>query len=146
MKFLFVMRGIPGSGKTTIATVLAGGLFTVRRFVGSREYAVCSADNYKDYYDENGKYVWTPEKCEKAHKYCKELFLDAIKEEKHIIIDNTNITPKNWEYYTKIGKENGYTVIFVSIPPEESKLEEYANRNKHGVPIETIKQMHKNWR
>lgn len=56
---MIIMRGVPGSGKTTIVKYL------VEKFETN---CVCSADNY---FMRNGTYVYERSKIKHAHEYCQ---------------------------------------------------------------------------
>ena len=61
---LIIMRGIPGSGKTTLARKIED--LAMRS--GYKITGICSAD---DYFVKNGKYVFDGKKLGEAHKFCQ---------------------------------------------------------------------------
>lgn len=133
------MRGVPGSGKTSFVLNFLGSQF-------KNNYTVCSADDCPVYYDENHNYHWTIERCITAHSYCNRQFETAIERNSNLIIlDNTNIQNKDFQAYVTKAKAAGYTVCYVEFPPDEAKLDEYAERNTHKVPRESILRMIKKW-
>ena len=128
-KTVYIMRGISGSGKSTIASVLA------ERNNG----IICSTD---DYFIVDGEYKFDPSKLAENHQKNFERFKELLeKGEETIIVDNTNL--KYWEAknYIKEAKKHNYRVMVMNIiPPEDPKV--LAERNSHGVPLEVIEQMY----
>lgn len=134
MKEIKIVRGPPGSGKSTLV---------------KEQYpdaVVCSADNY---FDEvaglnNTTYLeeFKPWLVGKAHQHCWGAYIHAlcVMEEELIVVDNTNI--KKWEYenYVFLAEINGYNVEIVEVPITET-AEVYHERNTHGVPLEVIQRM-----
>lgn len=110
---------------------------------------ICSADScpvYYDQYESPESYSWTPERASCAHAYCRKQFADALdKEVALIILDNTNIQNRDFQSYVTKAKAAGYEVAYIEFPPDEAKLEEYAKRNTHKVPKESILKMVKKW-
>ena len=54
---LFLVRGLPGSGKTSFASAIWN------------DYAVCEADKF--FYDKKGNYNFDGSKLKEAHAWCK---------------------------------------------------------------------------
>lgn len=144
MPTLVIMRGVPGSGKSTTAKAI------LKIAANSGQTAViCSNDDYPGYYDNpEGKYDWSPKKCNKAIDYCRDKFKMAIQNRVDVIIlDNTNVTRKAFGYYEEIAQEEGYEVVFNQNVPQENPeyIETCAKRNLHGVNAGIIRSMIKNW-
>jgi predicted kinase len=126
MKKLLVLRGLPGSGKTTYAKNLNG--------------IICSAD---DFFCAKGVYLFDRNSLQDAHDYCYNKVVAAMEQEmKLIILDNTNTRRSEYSRYVEAAKEHGYFV-------EEKIIGEvsigvcatYAFRNRHGVPLKVIQNM-----
>jgi len=94
---LIIMRGLPGSGKSTTAWELAG-----------KDGIVLSTD---DYFMIDDEYQFNPKKLGAAHKWNQErarqqmgLGVDPI------VIDNTNVQPWEAKPYVEMADEMGYEV------------------------------------
>ena len=122
-KILYLVRGCPGSGKTTFANTLSNG-----------EYPVLAADDY--HYDDEGNYNWDPKNLHKAHKYCKDKTHEKMKEEyDKIFVCNTFVKESELKPYYVLANKMGYDVFSVVV---ENR---HGNKNIHGVPNDTIKRM-----
>lgn len=129
-KKCFVMRGIPGSGKSTLARQLAG-----------ESGKIHSTD---DYFVSDGKYVHDRSKLAHNHTANLRAFKRDIEHgEPLVIVDNTN--SKKWEYekYEQFAVAAGYSVEVVCVPHIDPKIA--AERNIHGCPEATIRQMLLHW-
>ena len=119
MKILYILRGVPGCGKSTVAKTLSDN--------------VCEADNY---FRKDGVYQFDPTKLGEAHAYCRNL-CELLMEQAvpKIVVSNTNTTHKEFVPYVNLAEEYGYTVFIMTV-------ENYHNgQNSHGVPPEKIEVM-----
>lgn len=126
MKTVTIMRGVPGSGKSTKAATLGGLVLTT-----------------DDFFMENGKYVFDGKKISQAHAWnqgrCEGAMMSGVE---HVIIDNTNTQAWEAKPYCLLAERFGYQVNFVTADtPWALDAEECAKRNSHGVPLESIKTM-----
>ncbi|XP_008274867.1 breast cancer type 2 susceptibility protein [Stegastes partitus] len=128
---LILMRGLPGSGKSTMAReLLSTGPSGI----------ILSTDDYFAYKD---GYHYEPGLLGKAHEWNQRRAKDALHDGRSpIIIDNTNIQAWEMKPYVKMALERGYKVDFCE-PDTRWKFDPYEleKRNKHGVPHEKIAQM-----
>lgn len=130
-KVMFIMRGLPGSGKSTI----------VKMITEVYPCAVpCSADDY--FQQPDGSYKFNRSQLSFAHEFCQEKAKGAcVKSCPVIVIDNTNV--KMWEMrkYADLASSFNYTVVTVQPrTPWKFNPTELAKRNKHAVDAETIRQ------
>jgi NEDD4-binding protein 2 len=132
-KKLILMRGLPGSGKSTKA----------KQLVGNGQ--IFSTDDYWCM-NEKGEYRFNIHKIGEAHKWNQRRSLAAMKAGVPIVvIDNTNTTIKELRSYTKhisLAAQLGYTV---SIEEPETAwrfdLEELLKKGTHNVPKKTVQAM-----
>jgi len=125
-RLLTIMRGLPGSGKSTKAQSL-GGL-------------VLSTD---DFWIRNGKYRCIPQLLGKAHIWNRQRCSDAMQASTpHIIIDNTNIQPSDYRPYIQLAEQHGYTYQFCSPDtPWATDPIICFQKSIHGCPLPTIQAM-----
>lgn len=125
-KSVVIMRGCPGSGKSTYLSRYYPGAF------------VCSADEY--YVDERGDYRFNPKEIKWAHLFCQNAFIAALKNSLPLIaVDNTNTLAWEFEKYVQLARNYGYNVLIVRIEVDPEKA---AKRNVHGVAKHKVLQMH----
>jgi len=127
IKTPFLIRGIPGAGKTTAAEYLAESLGA----------SVFSADDY--FYSNGpnlGKYEFDRNKLGIAHKECQESVNRYMKAHcDNVFVANTFTTQKELNPYLKLAEENEYRVISLIV---ENR---HGNSSIHNVPSEAIKAM-----
>ena len=130
MKKLIILRGLPGSGKSTKAKeILPKGPLKV----------ICSADTFM--INAQGEYIFDSKKLERCHTACKiEARLSMYNRIPVIVIDNTNIQKWEYQYYLDKAKQCNYEVE-IQIVGNLTDTEMYWKRNIHNVPREVIERM-----
>jgi tRNA uridine 5-carbamoylmethylation protein Kti12 len=125
MRRVIALRGIPGSGKSTVALDLC------------REGdAIVSAD---DYFNTPKGYVFDPSKIGEAHATCFKRFLTCLAEDVEVIIvDNTNLSAWELSPYAAGAAAYGYSFEIVSVSCDPALA---FKRQTHGVPAEAHKRM-----
>lgn len=130
MRIAYIMRGVPGSGKSTVARELA-----------CQPEVIFSTDNY--FYKE-GKYCFDPTLLASYHEKNLRGFTRAIEDGfESVVCDNTNVKHEHYEPYARVAREAGYLVVIVTLPHPDPHVA--AMRNKHKVPEYSIKKMIANW-
>jgi len=136
---LYIMCGIPGAGKSTRAKELVknGEIY-------STDDRIEEGGDYKEFFAKMNKtknfgalgYV---------HKLnYKKACVAMDKGVDPVIIDNTNLSPKEVRDYVKYALSIGYTddnIKFIDVGTGGATAEELADRNTHGVPLDKIKSM-----
>ena len=144
---MIIVRGIPGSGKSFKSKQLApiSNIF--------------STDSY--WLNEKNEYVFDRAKLHTAHKWNIARVETALQEHKTpIVIDNTNITKKEYKPYILLAYKYNYAITyalpdspwFLDILPRlrdqtftDADVHIFFEKNSHDVPFEVIKNMMKNW-
>jgi predicted kinase len=120
-KSLILVRGIPGSGKTTFAETIAIGA------------PVISAD---DYFMQHGKYVFDKNKLGRAHLFCYNTTEGYMVGGKgRIFVANTFTTKKEMKPYYELAIKYGYTVFSIIV---ENR---HGSKNVHDVPYGSLEAM-----
>jgi len=120
MKDLFIIRGLPGSGKSLFA-----------KLIGK---AICTADDYHT--DRYGNYHWKAENVGKAHGWCRckcERFMK--RNISPIVVANTSTTEKEFNPYYELADKYGYRVFSIIV---ENR---HGGKDSHDVPVETLEKM-----
>jgi predicted kinase len=122
-KVLFIVRGIPGSGKSTFAKTLV-----------KKDYCHKEADMF--FVDREGNYKFEPSKIKDAHKWCQEE-MDFLMRLEHspVVVSNTFTQEWEMEPYFELAKKYGYKVFSIVI---ENR---HGGTNEHNVPQEKVEQM-----
>jgi len=126
-KLLVIVRGLPGSGKTTIAETLS-------RITGDKRVFPISADDY--FYDTDGNYNFDANQLGLAHTACFQRVSDLmLKQQEIIVVANTFTSEKELQPYIDLAKTKGYTYTVLLV---ENR---HGNESVHGVPDEAMDRM-----
>lgn len=118
-----ILRGLPGSGKSTWASKQPGAV-------------ICSADDY--FIMPDGQYLFNRGLIGKAHEDCHRKFTLAIGQRRPlIIVDNTNVTTREYRRYALAAGSLGYDIEIRVFTGEFGNI--------HDVHAETIKRMDDLW-
>lgn len=129
-KRCIVLRGLPGSGKSTFTSQLG------------EDAIICSADHY---FERSGTYIFDPKMLFLAHKICRNKFEAAVRSGAPlVVVDNTNIKYKDWKDYMTYALEHGYYVTVAEA--QERDIDVLMSRGKHGVPRPTYERMLKEYK
>jgi predicted kinase len=115
---LIIIRGLPGSGKTTLASVIAT----------DNNFEHYEADMF--FIDVNGKYKFDRSNIRQAHEWCQTSTKHALAEGKSVIVSNTFTTVKELKPYFQMAKTVGITPTVYICQNDWGSI--------HGVPEDTM--------
>ena len=137
MNSITLVRGLPGSGKSTFAKEHSQGMIPV----------FCT----DDYFVKDGKYEFNPAKLSEAHKHtqdmCNQYMRDRVIDEGSGSCIVANTFSQRWEMepYIRMAKEHGYRLFVVDLFDNGCSDEELFARNWHDVPLKVIQGMRMRW-
>lgn len=127
-KQMIIMQGVPGSGKTQIARLIASGINA--RVVSNNDFMV----------DENGEYEFDASRLEEVADRCYEAAEKFVEEGWSVVVDNTNVNFQEAGSFIELGMNNGYRIQIVRT---DRSFQECVSENIHNVPDHTIMRRHK---
>lgn len=129
-KVLYIIRGIPGCGKTTFANYIWN------------DYAIHEADKF--FYDKEGNYNFDVNKLHQAHMWCQSEVEIQMKDNQvnpqyypEIVVSNTSTTEKEMQPYLDLAKKYDYEVFSLIVENRHGGV------NQHSVPNDTLDKMEK---
>jgi predicted kinase len=119
MKTLYIVRGVPGSGKSTFAKTLGGTHFETDMF-----------------FMKDGEYKFDATKLKDAHEWCRSSVGGLmINEEPRLVVSNTFTQEWEMKPYYDLAEQYGYRVYSLIV---ENR---HGNKSVHSVPDETMEKM-----
>lgn len=127
MKNLYLVRGLPGSGKSTFAKSIA------------KPYQVFEADQY---FMKFGRYRFDASKLKDAHEDCKQRVARRMRENlfnslffSNIVVSNTFTQEWEMKFYRILARRYGYRVHTIIVENRHKGV------NVHGVPEDKLQAM-----
>jgi predicted kinase len=118
---LIIVRGLPGSGKSTFTKSLGGEHIEADMFFVDRE---------------TGEYKFEATKLKLAHNWCAIQVQKAmVEDEPKIIVSNTFTQEWEMKTYYDLAKMHGYRVFSIIVENRHGGI------NEHNVPEEKLEQM-----
>jgi len=119
---LFICRGLPGSGKSSLARRLA-------------PLANAAAD---DFFMHNGEYDFDPALIRDAHEDCQDRIRGFMTAGEPVVaVHNTFSRPWEIKAYQELAEKHGYSIFIVEAQNEFG--------NVHGVPQAAVELMRDRW-
>ena len=119
-KTLTLIRGIPGSGKTTTAKKMEG--------------AHIEADMF---FEKNGEYCFEGGKIRDAHAWCRSQVMYHLNQNKSVVVSNSFVKIEEMKPYVELSKKYGALLQVIECVGNYKSV--------HEVPDSTIEHMRRNW-
>lgn len=117
---LYLIRGLPGSGKSTFAATLARTLD-------------CDHWEHDQYlYTEEGEYLWTEKRMAYAYRQCLRDTEATMERQEPVVVSNVFPTAKSLKNYRKLAEKYGYRVTYIVVENRRGGV------NIHEVPQEAL--------
>lgn len=124
MPTLYIIRGLPGSGKTTFVESL--------KSIGVVQH-YWEADDFMK--DTNGNYLFQPAKLNYCHQQCRNQVEIDMEQGYNTAVSNTSTTEREVQPYLDLAQKHGYDVISLIV---ENR---HGNKSVHNVPDDKMQQM-----
>lgn len=125
MPTLVLLRGLPGSGKTTLASTFLKGLGLWASHVETDQY----------FLKKDGEYVFDPSKLQEAHNWAFDRTKLSVEAGFDVIVSNTFTQEWEMKKYLDLAEKFNYTVISLIV---ENR---HGNQSVHGVPEKSLQRM-----
>jgi len=131
---LMLVRGLPGSGKTTLA----------HKLTAMQKGAICVAAD--DFLIEDGEYRFNPARLPEVHEKCERTAELAMRNGASLIVVH-NTFSQRWEMqrYMARAEQYDYQVHVIDLFNAGLSIDELVERNVHSVPRFAVESMWDRW-
>lgn len=135
-KTLYIIRGLPGSGKSTLGERLADSYVDYHPKFGGPKCHSYAADDW--FTDKDGNYNFVHDELPQAHEDCRARVMGAMMSDaENIAVCNTFSQFWEAEPYVKLCKQYGYTPVVLECQSQFGNI--------HDAPQESINAMANRW-
>ena len=122
MTTLTLIRGLPGSGKTYLASIICDTM----------NNTMVEADDY--FYDDYGNYVFDADQLRAAHEWClRQARFELVENKQNVIVSNTFTTLREMKEYYLLAKSAGVPLNIITCQGQFGSI--------HNVPESTMDKM-----
>ena len=125
MATLYLIRGLPGAGKSTLARLLTAKCPNTKHYEADQYFMV------------DGEYRFNPAELYRAHFECFANTKLSLEDGFDTIVANTFTTLKEMRNYIEYANDNGHTIVVVNCEGNYGSI--------HGVPEEAMERMRKRY-
>ena len=122
---LYLLRGLPGAGKSTVAKAMAEAL-------DFDHYEMDMARHV------NGKYIYRPEDTPRCHRWCYNRTKASLRKGRGVIVSNTFVRRYHLNAYTSLA-------LALKVPFAILHVQGQNFGSLHDVPEEQMKRMRNAW-
>ena len=126
---LILVRGLPGSGKSTLGNIIL-------QLPNNNPQEVLSTDDF--FINNDGEYIFDASKLKEAHNYCQFRCSERMRQQRaRIVVANTFTEEWEMEPYFEMANRYNYRIHTIIV---ENR---HGNENVHGVPEDKLQKMKK---
>jgi len=137
---LYLIRGLPGTGKTTMGEKL---IRYTRAHPSWNDGIMVAADDY--FYCEDGVYRFDPKLLPLAHADCQFRASIGLRDGKDVVVHNTFSQRWEMQEYIDMAEKSGVRLVVLDLFDAGCTDEQLTERNSHGVPLHAIQRMRERW-